>query len=309
MFMQVCPALHAGALGKHRRSSTSKGKGTENERDALNACLRIGTPSSLDGPCGNYSRRGSRLERRGPTSIGHRLRPRAGTANLMPAAVSRTHQEDPPDQGAGPGGAKDGEEATTRLVSRAVKRAQAGDRDALAFLYARYADNLHGYVRSIVHDHHEAEDVTQQVFAKLLQVIGKYEEREVPFFAWMLRVARNVAVDHLRKQLPVPVEEIRPTGSRLAQSLDREQLTDLKDALATLPSAQREVLILRHFAGLSPTEIAMRTGKTEGSIHGLHHRGRRALTAELASRGSAPATRGSARATARSGPLAAEPPV
>jgi RNA polymerase sigma-70 factor (ECF subfamily) len=226
----------------------------------------------------------------------------------MPAAVSRTDQ-DPPDQGGGPGSTKDGEEATTRLVSRAVKRAQAGDRDALAFLYARYADNLHGYVRSIVHDHHEAEDVTQQVFAKLLQVIGKYEEREVPFFAWMLRVARNVAVDHLRKQLPVPVEEIRPTGSRLAQSLDREQLTDLKDALATLPSAQREVLILRHFAGLSPTEIAMRTGKTEGSIHGLHHRGRRALTAELASRGSAPATHGSARAPARSGPLAAEPPV
>jgi RNA polymerase sigma-70 factor (ECF subfamily) len=308
MFMQVCPALHAGALGKHRRSSTSKGKGTENERDALNACLRIGTPSSLDEPCGRSSWRRSRLERRGPISIEHRLRRRVGTANLMPAAVSRTDQ-DPPDQGGGPGGAKDGEEATTRLVSRAVKRAQAGDRDALAFLYARYADNLHGYVRSIVHDHHEAEDVTQQVFAKLMQVIGKYEEREVPFFAWMLRVARNVAVDHLRKQLPVPVEEIRPTGSRLAQSLDREQLTDLKDALATLPSAQREVLILRHFAGLSPTEIAMRTGKTEGSIHGLHHRGRRALTAELASRGSAPATRGSAPATARSGPLAAEPPA
>jgi RNA polymerase sigma-70 factor, ECF subfamily len=221
--------------------------------------------------------------------------------------VSRAGQ-DPSDRG-NPGGAKDGEETVSRLVSRAVKRAQAGDRDALAFLYARYADNLHGYVRSIVHDHHEAEDVTQQVFAKLMQVIGKYEEREVPFFAWMLRVARNVAVDHLRKQLPVPVEEIRPTGSRLAHSLDREQLTDLKDALATLPSAQREVLILRHFAGLSPTEIAMRTGKTEGSIHGLHHRGRRALTAELASRGSAPATRGSVPATARSGPLAAEPPV
>jgi RNA polymerase sigma-70 factor, ECF subfamily len=225
----------------------------------------------------------------------------------MPAAVSQADQS-PPDHG-GPGGANDGEEAMTRLVSRAVKRAQAGDRDALAFLYARYADNLHGYVRSIVHDHHEAEDVTQQVFAKLIQVIGKYEEREVPFFAWMLRVARNVAVDHLRRQVPVPVEEIRPTGSRLAHSLGREQLTDLKDALATLPSAQREVLILRHFAGLSPTEIAMRTGKTEGSIHGLHHRGRRALTAELASRGSAPATRDSARATARSGPLAAEPPV
>jgi RNA polymerase sigma-70 factor, ECF subfamily len=226
----------------------------------------------------------------------------------MAVAVSRTDQ-DPPDRGGPRDASEDGEEATTRLVSRAVKRAQAGDRDALAFLYARYADNLHGYVRSIVHDHHEAEDVTQQVFAKLIRVIGKYEEREVPFFAWMLRVARNVAVDHLRKQLPVPVEEVRTTDRGLAHALGGERLTDLMDALATLPPGQREVLILRHFAGLSPTEIATRTGKTEGSIHGLHHRGRRALTAELASRGSAPATRDSAPATARSGPLAAEPPV
>jgi RNA polymerase sigma-70 factor (ECF subfamily) len=226
----------------------------------------------------------------------------------MPVAVSRTDQ-DPPDRSGPRDASEDGEEATTRLVSRAVKQAQAGDRDALAFLYARYADNLHGYIRSIVHDHHEAEDVTQQVFAKLIHVIGKYEERDVPFFAWMLRVARNVAVDHLRKQLPVPVEEVRTTDRGLSHSLAGEHLDDLKDALATLPPAQREVLILRHFAGLSPTEIATRTGKTEGSIHGLHHRGRRALTAELASRGSAPATRDSASATARSGPLAAEPPV
>jgi RNA polymerase sigma-70 factor (ECF subfamily) len=48
--------------------------------------------------------------------------------------------------------------------------------------------------------------------------------------------------------------------------------------------------VLRHFAGLSPLEIARRTGRSEGSIHGLHHRGRRALKAELISRGSAPAT-------------------
>ena len=67
-------------------------------------------------------------------------------------------------------------------------------------------------------------------------------------------------------------------------------MRDLQEALAKLPRDQREVLVLRHFAGLSPTEIAERTGRTEGSVHGLHHRGRRALTAELASRGVAPAT-------------------
>ena len=97
----------------------------------------------------------------------------------------------------------------TGWCRRVVKRAQAGDRQALDFLYAHYADNVYGYVCSIVHDRHEAEDVTQHVFAKLIHVIGKSEERDVPFFAWILRVARNVAVDHIRMQRLVPVEEAR----------------------------------------------------------------------------------------------------
>ena len=187
--------------------------------------------------------------------------------------------------------------STTPLVSRAVKRAQEGDREALGFLYARYADNVLGYVRSIVHDQHEAEDITQHVFAKLIHVIGKYEERDVPFFAWILRVSRNVAVDHIRRQHAIPVEEVRAVDDAGGGGPeDRERMSDLREALAKLPPDQREVLVLRHFAGLSPTEIAERTGRTEGSVHGLHHRGRRALTAELSSRGAAPATARSRRA-------------
>jgi RNA polymerase sigma-70 factor (ECF subfamily) len=185
---------------------------------------------------------------------------------------------------------EDDERAAKRLVSRAVRLAQQGDRDALAFLYARYSEDIYAYVRSIVHDHHAAEDLSQHVFAKLMSVIGSYQEREVPFLAWVLRVARNVAIDHIRQQRLVPVEEIRtaePSGGDLRRA---GRVDDLKGALATLPRAQREVLILRHFAGLSPTEIALRTGRTEGSIHGLHHRGRRALSAELIRRDAGPAT-------------------
>jgi RNA polymerase sigma-70 factor, ECF subfamily len=182
------------------------------------------------------------------------------------------------------------EELMSRRVSQAVKRAQQGDREAMGFLYARYADNVHGYVRSIVHDSHEAEDVTQQVFAKLIRVIGKYEEREVPFFAWVIRVARNVAVDHLRRQRLVPVEELRMSDAGGGDPAGTRRMRDLREALSELPKDQCEVLVLRHFAGLSPLEIAKRTGRSEGSIHGLHHRGRRALQAELISRGAAPAT-------------------
>jgi RNA polymerase sigma-70 factor (ECF subfamily) len=181
-------------------------------------------------------------------------------------------------------------ETNSRLVSQAIKRAQGGDREALGFLYARYADNVYGYVRSIVHNHHEAEDITQHVFTKLMRVIGKYEERDVPFFAWVLRVARNVTMDHIRSERLVPVEEVRKTERAESDPALGGRMQDLRDALDTLPSAQREVLILRHVAGLSPVEIAQLTGKSEGSIHGLHHRGRRTLAAELTSRGMAPTT-------------------
>jgi RNA polymerase sigma-70 factor (ECF subfamily) len=187
------------------------------------------------------------------------------------------------------------EQLMTQRVSQAVKRAQAGDREALGFLYARYADNIYGYVRSIVHDPHEAEDVTQQVFAKLMHVIEKYEERDVPFFAWVLRVARNLAVDHLRRQRAIPVEEVRMIDDGGTDVSDAHRMSDLREALSELPRDQCEVLVLRHFAGLSPTDIATRTGRSEGSIHGLHHRGRRALKAELISRGAAPATLAASR--------------
>jgi RNA polymerase sigma-70 factor (ECF subfamily) len=195
-----------------------------------------------------------------------------------------------------PTGTSDGatamEQLMTRRVSQAVRSAQGGDREALGFLYARYADNIYGYVLSIVHDPHEAEDVTQQVFAKLVRVIDKYEERDVPFFAWVLRVARNLAVDHLRRQRLVPVEEVRTTDEGGGDPARDQRKNDLREALSELPKDQREVLVLRHFAGYSPTEIARQTGRTEGSVHGLHHRGRRALRAALTSRGAAPATAG-----------------
>jgi RNA polymerase sigma-70 factor, ECF subfamily len=188
------------------------------------------------------------------------------------------------------------DENMSELVSQAIRGAQLGDREALGFLYTRYADDVNGYVRSIVKDQHEAEDVTQQVFAKLLHAIGKYEERRVPFFAWLLRVARNLAIDHLRSLRMVPVEEVHTSDEGSGDPAGGRPMADLQEALSTLPIDQREVLVLRHFAGLSPTEIATRTGRSEGSIHGLHHRGRRALRDELTSRGAAPATVAAQRA-------------
>jgi RNA polymerase sigma-70 factor (ECF subfamily) len=180
--------------------------------------------------------------------------------------------------------------AEQRLLSRAVARAKEGDREALRFIYLRFADNVYGYVRSIVRDDYEAEDVTQHVFAKLMTVIGKYEERQVPFAAWILRVARNVALDHVRQRRAIPCEEVRELNPvRDDDGEAQDTSLALREALEQLPEDQREVVLLRHVIGLSPGEIAGRMRKTEPSVHGLHHRGRGALRVTLAERDCAPA--------------------
>jgi RNA polymerase sigma-70 factor (ECF subfamily) len=192
---------------------------------------------------------------------------------------------------------EDGPVRERRVVAQAVARAKAGDQEAVRFLYMRYADNVYGYVRSIVRDHHEAEDVTQHVFAKLMTALPKYEAREVPFAAWILRVARNVALDHMRQRRAIPCEEVRELETRRDDQGDAQQVSlTLREALEVLPDEQREVVVLRHLVGLSPGEIAGRLGKTEPAIHGLHHRGRGALRTTLVERHCAPAVRAKAAA-------------
>jgi RNA polymerase sigma-70 factor (ECF subfamily) len=171
----------------------------------------------------------------------------------------------------------------------AIASAKAGDVSALHYLYVRFADDVYGYIRSIVRDTHEAEDITQNVFAKLMTAIVRYEPRDVPFAAWILRVARNAALDHIRARRQIPFEEVR-TDDNGHEELGADRSRALRDALARLPEDQREVLVLRHLAGLAPTEIARRLGKTDGAVHGLHHRGRSALKQALRELGAAPVT-------------------
>jgi RNA polymerase sigma-70 factor (ECF subfamily) len=175
----------------------------------------------------------------------------------------------------------------SRLVRQAVLRAKQGDSEGIHFLYVRFYDDVLRYVNSMVRDYYEAEDITHNVFAKLMTAIAKYEERAVPFTAWIMRVARNAALDFLRARRAVPTEEVRIAETAEADS-GLERGLDIREALQELPEDQREVLVLRHVVGLSPGEIAGALEKTESSVHGLHHRGRRALQGALESRDAVP---------------------
>jgi RNA polymerase sigma-70 factor, ECF subfamily len=88
----------------------------------------------------------------------------------------------------------------------------------------------------------------------------------------------------------VPCEEVYELSHEVDDS-GRDRRWGLEQALEALPEEQRNVVVLRHLVGLTPGEIATRMGRTEASIHGLHHRARKALKRELAEAECAPTTR------------------
>ena len=171
-----------------------------------------------------------------------------------------------------------------------VVAAGLGDRDAMRELYVRHARGVHAYVARIVGDGHDAEDVTQQVFAKLLTELDHYRPGNAPFASWVRRVAHNTAIDHMRRRRAVPCEDVEPQGGS-AEDASNERGSSLREALATLPGDQRDVLLLRHLVGLSPEEVAAHLGRSVRSVHGLSYRGRAAAQAALQEMGFRPATR------------------
>jgi RNA polymerase sigma-70 factor, ECF subfamily len=176
-------------------------------------------------------------------------------------------------------------------VRRLVQRAKAGDHDAMRQLYLRFAPHVHDYVKRIVVNPDDADDLTQQIFAELLTELWRYEPGEAPFRAWILRVSHNAAIDHVRRTRAVPCEEIW-TQDEHADEPPLERRASLREALASLTAGQRDVLVLRHVVGLTPEEIATRLGRSLRAVHCLHQRGRAAACTALDELGSAPATVG-----------------
>jgi RNA polymerase sigma-70 factor, ECF subfamily len=174
-------------------------------------------------------------------------------------------------------------------IARAIAAAQAGEKDAIRFLYIRYKDPVYGYVLSILHDEYEAEDITQLVFLKLMFVITKYKQGDVPFTSWLLRVSRNAALDQLRRRRVVPSSIVYEPG-RPDEDAGRDRRSALLQAMQVLPEDQRRVLAMTHLVGMAPREIASRLGRTESSIHALHHRARQTMKRELTAAECGPAT-------------------
>jgi RNA polymerase sigma-70 factor (ECF subfamily) len=169
-----------------------------------------------------------------------------------------------------------------------VQRGRAGDRDALASLYRLHAKRIEAYLAGSVGNRHVAEDLTSQTFSRMLERIDRYEDRAVPFSAWLFRIARNAAVDHFRSSRRERLEPASPERDGVAPSAEEAALRRLGDRRVAelacrLSEDQRRVVALRFLLGRSNAEAAVALGKTEGAVKALQHRALASIERQLAS--------------------------
>jgi len=161
------------------------------------------------------------------------------------------------------------------LVNRVVV-----SRDANAFgeLYDRYVERVYRYLYFRTGSHPEAEDLTEQVFLKAWEAIGRYRWQGRPFLAWLYRLAHNSHIDHVRTQKPTTSlnNDERPLDVpsqaaqvELARTLDADLLTR---ALGQLTPDQQQVIVMKFIEGMDNDQIAASMDKREGAIRALQMR-------------------------------------
>ena len=162
-----------------------------------------------------------------------------------------------------------------------VLRAQQGDQGAMAILYECFFDRIYRYVLARIGSVPEAEDLTEEVFIRMLRSLGGFQlqngNESIGFSAWLFRIAHNLIVDRVRQesyreaQLFL-IQNSLMDGDGLEDELDRRwNQQALAQAVASLTPTQRDVITLRFAAGLSLAETAAVLGKQVGNVKVLQH--------------------------------------
>lgn len=150
---------------------------------------------------------------------------------------------------------------------------EAARRDPARFaeLYQANFHRVYAYVSSRVHERHEAEDITSEVFHEALANIHTYEWRGVPFVAWLLRIAAHSMADRWRKsQREEALDADDPDGGHHAAALERRTL--LYQLVEELPEDQRLVVVRRFVEQRSIRDIAIELHRSEGAVKQLQFR-------------------------------------
>src|ERR671932_1311585 len=179
-----------------------------------------------------------------------------------------------------------------------VKRAQAGDRDALSALVQSQQTYVYSIAMSLMHNPADAADMTQEAFIRLFRSLGTYRG-ETKFTTWLYRLVTNICLDGLRRRRGVVESLDEPTGDdeqRLGERLTdldrwtqpeerlelRESAAAVRAALAQLPPAQRLALTLHYFEEMRYEEVAEVMGVPLNTVKSHIRRGKERLGAILA---------------------------
>lgn len=158
-----------------------------------------------------------------------------------------------------------------------MKRIAQSDSSALGMLYDRYGRLVFSLVVIILGDAGTAEEVTQDVFVQIWNKAGLYNPQMGKVSTWLTRIARNRAIDMLRRHSVRPeghqadfaegIPETLPEPGDVEQTAEQDQdKSSLLKSIATLPEEQRRVLALAYFDGLSHQEIAELLGEPLGTV-------------------------------------------
>lgn len=178
-----------------------------------------------------------------------------------------------------------------------VQSALAGRESGFEELVRRYQRPIAAYVYRMVGDYDSALDLTQEVFIKVYNSLGRYRS-EYKFSTWIYKIAHNAAIDHLRRHTAreqslsnsdVPErQEIVLESRRLTpeqESERNERCSEIETVVQLLPHAYRELIVLRHSHDLSYDEIAEVTGLPLGTVKNRLFRAREAMREQLVQRG------------------------
>lgn len=166
-----------------------------------------------------------------------------------------------------------------------VRRAQTGDVQALEQLCAREWRPIYALIYATTRNPFDAEDLTQEVFVRALNALDRYEDREIPFRAFLATVARNLVRNRWRRKVPVHVglDETTEVRSREPgpeeRALLHADLGRLAELFAALPEDHRMVLQLRILEGRPTSEVAERMRRSPAAVRVLQHRALTALRA------------------------------
>jgi len=148
----------------------------------------------------------------------------------------------------------------------------SGDQTSLEQLINRHQSRVYAYILMVVKDKHLADDIFQDTFIKVVNTLrsGTYKE-EGKFIQWVMRIAHNLIIDHFRKAKRIPVVEnknddfdifssLRLMDDSIEDKMIVEQIhEDVRKLIEYLPAEQKEVLMMRHYSGMSFKDIAEQT--------------------------------------------------